>query len=91
MSAAFVSVAIVILLSLLVGLVRVAFTGEPVQRMMAAQLLGTGSVGTLVALAAAGDLPVLLDIGLVFAALSAVAVVAFVHRIWRAGEALHDD
>ncbi|WP_440997023.1 monovalent cation/H+ antiporter complex subunit F [Arhodomonas sp. SL1] len=85
MSTAWVLVAIAILASLALGLVRVAVGGDPVNRMMAAQLLGSGGVGVLLALTAATDTPVLVDAALVFAALAAVSVVAFVHRIWRSG------
>jgi len=89
--ALFLVVAAVILFSILLGLVRVVFGNEPVDRMMAAQLLGTGGVGVLVALAAATGEAVLVDVALVFAALASVTVVAFIHRIWRVGEGPRDD
>ena len=91
METLFMAIAIAILLSLILGLVRVVGGDEPVDRMMAAQLLGTAGVGILVALAAATGEVVLVDVALVFAALAAVAVVAFVHRIGRAGEGPRDD
>lgn len=91
MSLAFAAIALLVLVSILAGLLRVAFGDDPVDRMMAAQLLGTGGVGTLVALAAALGESVLVDVALVFAALAAVAVVAFVHRIGRGGEGPRDD
>lgn len=91
MSVAFAGLALLILVAVVAGLVPVAFGREPVERMMAAQLLGTGGVGMLVALAAAGAAPGLVDVALVFAGLAAVAVVAFVHRIWRASGELPDD
>ena len=91
MSTAFGIIALLILVAVMGGLVRVLLGREPVERMMAAQLLGTGGVGMLVALAAAGRAPGLVDVALVFAGLAAVAAVAFVHRIWRAGEGLADD
>ena len=87
----FVVIAAAILLSILLGLVRVASGDEPVDRMMAAQLLGTGGVGVLIALAAATGELVLVDVALVFAALASVTLVAFIHRIWRAEEGPRDD
>ncbi|QIE43115.1 monovalent cation/H+ antiporter complex subunit F [Meridianimarinicoccus aquatilis] len=47
-------------------------------RIAAAQLAGTGTVATLVLLGTANGVPGYFDIALVFAALSAVAGVAFV-------------
>ncbi|MEF8794604.1 MAG: monovalent cation/H+ antiporter complex subunit F [Thiohalorhabdus sp.] len=91
MSTAFGVIALLILVAVVAGLVRVAFGREPVERMMAAQLLGTGGVGMVVALAAAARAPGLVDVALVFAGLAAVAAVAFVHRIWRTGEGMADD
>ena len=91
MAGLFIAIAAAILLSLVLGLGRVVAGDEPVDRMMAAQLLGTAGVGILVALAAATGEAVLVDVALVFAALAAVAVVAFVHRIGRAGEGPRDD
>lgn len=91
MGVLFTAIAAAILLSLVLGMGRVVAGDEPVDRMMAAQLLGTAGVGILVALAAATGEAVLVDVALVFAALAAVAVVAFVHRIWRAGEGPRDD
>ena len=71
---------IVLLVSLLLGLVRVAVGPTPADRMLAAQLMGTTGVGMLVLLAEALSHPGLRDVALVFALLSAVAAVAFVQR-----------
>jgi multicomponent Na+:H+ antiporter subunit F len=51
--------------------------------MLAAQLFGTAGVAILVLLGFALDIPALIDVGLVFALLSAIAAVAFVrqHRL----------
>lgn len=85
MTTAWLLVTLAIMVAIMAGLVRVSSGGGPVDRMLAAQLLGSGGVGVLVALAATTDAPILVDVALVFAALAAVNVVAFVHRIQRAG------
>jgi multicomponent Na+:H+ antiporter subunit F len=50
---------------------------EPADRIMAAQLVGTGGVGTILLLAAAQDW-MMIDVALVLALLAAFAAVAFV-------------
>ncbi|ETX28619.1 monovalent cation/H+ antiporter complex subunit F [Roseivivax isoporae] len=47
-------------------------------RILAAQLSGTGTVATLILLGAASGTPALYDVALVFAALAAIAGLAFV-------------
>jgi multicomponent Na+:H+ antiporter subunit F len=75
--------ALILLLSMSAGLVRVVIGPTPADRMMAAQLLGTSGIATLLLLAVALDVPALLDVALIFALLAAVAVAAFTRR--RAG------
>lgn len=82
---------VLVLVSVLLGLIPVVRGEEPAQRMLAAQLLGTGGVGVLVALTVLLDAPGLIDVALVFAALAAVAVVAFVQRIWQGTRGQTDD
>ncbi|MGM0475893.1 MAG: monovalent cation/H+ antiporter complex subunit F [Pseudomonadota bacterium] len=77
--------------SVLLGLIPVVRGSEPAQRMLAAQLLGTGGVGVLIALAVLMNAPGLVDVALVFAGLAAVAVVAFVQRIWQGQRGQTDD
>lgn len=72
--------AVVLLVSLIVGLVRVMLGPTPSDRMLAAQLMGTTGVGVLVVLAKALARPALVDVALVFALLAAVTAVAFVQR-----------
>jgi multicomponent Na+:H+ antiporter subunit F len=78
MTEALVIIAIVIILSLLAGLVRVVRGPSQGDRMLAAQLFGTGAVALLLILSQAMDMKALIDVALVFAILAAVAVVAFV-------------
>lgn len=76
--------ALVLLLTMSAGLVRVVIGPTPADRMMAAQLLGTSGIAVLLLLGLALDVPALLDVALIFALLAAVSVAAFTRR--RAGE-----
>ncbi len=81
--------AILIALSLGLGLVRV-FRGPAIEdRMMSAQLVGTTGVGLLLVLGFLLDMPASIDVALVLALLAAVAVVALTRRE-RASESRHD-
>ncbi len=75
--------AVFLLLNILAGLVRVARGPAPPDRMAAAQLFGTLGVAILLVLAEAMNAPALRDAALVFAMLGALALVAFVSRVWR--------
>lgn len=59
------------------GLVRILRGPRDADRMMAAQLLGTGGIAVLL-LAAGGGLPAAADVALTLALLAAFAAVAFV-------------
>ena len=72
--------AVVLLLTLLGGLVRVVIGPTPPDRMLAAQLMGTTGVGVLLLLSQALSSEPLVDVALVFSLLAAVATVAFVRR-----------
>ncbi|MBK1632613.1 multiple resistance and pH regulation protein F [Thiohalocapsa halophila] len=76
--------ALVLLLTMSAGLVRVVIGPTPADRMMAAQLLGTSGMAVLLLLGLALEVPALLDVALIFALLAAVSVAAFTRR--RAGE-----
>lgn len=69
--------AALVLASVAAGLVRVLRGPTDADRMMAAQLLGTGGIATLLLLAAATGQWVLLDVGLALAVLAAFAAAAF--------------
>lgn len=69
--------AALLLLSLGGALWRIWRGPDPADRMMAAQLVGTGGVGTVLLLAAATDWR-MLDAGLVLALLAAFAAISFV-------------
>jgi multicomponent Na+:H+ antiporter subunit F len=66
-------------LLILIGgsLIRVVRGPTPADRMMGAQLAGTGGIAVLLLLAAAGQRWVVLDVALILALLAAFAVVGF--------------
>ena len=67
-----------VLVTVAVGLFRVLHGPTEADRMMAAQLLGTGGVAVLLMLAAATKTPPVVDVALMLALLAAFASVAFV-------------
>jgi multicomponent Na+:H+ antiporter subunit F len=78
--------AVLILISVIVGLIRIWKGPTDADRMLAAQLFGTGGVAVLLVLAHAMQMPSLVDVALVYALLAATATVVFVRRQWRSGE-----
>ncbi len=80
MPAIFLGLALVLLVTMTAGLLRIVIGPSPADRMMAAQLLGTSGIGVLVLLAPALQMPALIDVGLIFALLAAVSVTAFTRR-----------
>lgn len=73
--------AAVVLATIALGLARVERGPCNGDRMLAAQLLGTGAVAVLLLLARAIGAPALLDVALVLALLASVAGAVFVCRI----------
>jgi len=67
-----------VLLMVALGLVRVALGPGRAERMMAAQLLGTGAIGALLLFGAASGEPAVFDVALTLALLAAFASIAFV-------------
>jgi len=78
--------AVLILISVIVGLIRIWKGPTDADRMLAAQLFGTGGVAVLLVLAHAMQMPSLVDVALVYALLAATATVVFVRWQWRSGE-----
>jgi multicomponent Na+:H+ antiporter subunit F len=66
------------------GLVRILRGPGDADRIMAAQLLGTGGIATLLLLAKAMSLPAAVDVALILALLGAFVTVAFVNGFARA-------
>lgn len=78
MASFYMAVAFILLMTMVFGLIRVMRGPSRVDRMLAAQLLGTSSVGILLLLAMAFDQSALRDVALVFALLAAISGLAFV-------------
>lgn len=74
------ALAILLLLQILIGLLRVYRGPNAPDRMTCVQLFSTMGVAVLLLLAEATHTPALRDVGLVLALLGAVAAVAFVSR-----------
>jgi multicomponent Na+:H+ antiporter subunit F len=82
----YLTMALFLLLTLLLGLWRVLRGPTAADRMLAAQLFGTTAVATLLLFAEAAEYVLIRDIALVFALLAVVTVVAFVRRTWESDE-----
>jgi len=80
-----------LVLMVALGLVRVARGPGRAERMMAAQLLGTGAVGALLLFGAATAEPAVVDVALTLALLSAFASIAFVKFALRQDRPGEDD
>nr|WP_296748313.1 monovalent cation/H+ antiporter complex subunit F [Thioalkalivibrio sp.] len=76
-------VALLLLVTLVLGLIRIWRGPTVADRMLAAQLFGTTGVGLLLVLAELQRIPALRDVALVLALLAVMAVLAFVARVWR--------
>ncbi len=70
--------AVVILATVALGLVRVLRGPADTDRMMAAQLLGSGGIAVLMLVGAAARMPAAVDVALTLALLAAFASIAFV-------------
>lgn len=82
----YAGVALLVLASVVAGLLRVVIGPGVADRVMAAQLLGTGGIAVLLLLAAATGTPGLVDVALTLALLAAFATVALVRGAPRGGE-----
>lgn len=76
------ALAVFLMLNLLAGLVRIYRGPTAVDRLLAAQLLGTTGTAVLMVLAARQGGTALLDAAILFALLAAVTLIAFVCRVW---------
>jgi multicomponent Na+:H+ antiporter subunit F len=72
--------AVILALSLALGLVRILLGPGTGDRMLAAQLIGTAGVGILVLLSLSLEQPALIDVALILALLAVVAAAAFTGR-----------
>jgi multicomponent Na+:H+ antiporter subunit F len=74
------AIAIVLMGSILVGLIRVGIGPSAADRMMAAQLMGTSGIGVTLLMAHFIGIMALVDVALIFSLLAAVAITAFTRR-----------
>lgn len=74
-------IALILLVTLLVGLLRVWRGPAAEDRMLAAQLFGTTGVGIMLVLAQILYEPAIRNVALVLAVLAVLAIVAFVGRV----------
>lgn len=72
--------AAVILLTVTVGLLRVLHGPHEADRLMSAQLIGSGGVAALLLFSVAMDAPAIVDVALMLGLLAAFASVAFVNK-----------
>lgn len=75
----YLGVACFLLLTMVLGLVRVFMGPRQEDRLVAVQLFGTTGVAVLLLLAAVLDAPAVRNTAMLFAVLAVLAVVAFVH------------
>ena len=80
-----------VVLMVALGLVRVARGPGRAERMLAAQLLGTGAIGALLLFGAASGDGAMFDVALTLALLSAFASIAFVKFALRQDHQAPDD
>ena len=76
-----IATAIFVLAMVALGLARILWGPSDADRIMAAQLLGTGGVATLLLLGEAMSVPAAVDVALILALLAAFVSVAFVKGV----------
>ncbi len=81
------AVAAFVLAMVALGLARILYGPDDADRIMAAQLIGSGGTAALLLLAAATGAPAIVDVALVLALLAAFATVAFVAGVSGPGAA----
>lgn len=86
MSEFLLAAALFLLVTIVVGMVRVLLGPRNADRMLAAQLFGTTGVAILLLLGEALAMPALTDVALVFALLAVVATLAIVRQGGGPGE-----
>jgi multicomponent Na+:H+ antiporter subunit F len=80
------AVAVFVLATVALGLIRVLRGPGDVDRIMAVQLLGTGGAAALLLLAEAMGIPAAVDLALILTLLAAFVSVAFVESPSRGGQ-----
>ncbi|QBQ55238.1 monovalent cation/H+ antiporter complex subunit F [Nitrosococcus wardiae] len=80
----------ILIVTIMVGLIRIVRGPTAADRMLTAQLFGTTSVAILLLLGEAQDNPSLQDVALIFALLAAITGIAFVRHTWNTEPETHD-
>jgi multicomponent Na+:H+ antiporter subunit F len=75
-----------IMITVVVGLTRILYGPGDADRIMAAQLLGTGGIASLLLVSVARGIPAVVDVALTLAMLAAFASIAFVKNATAAQE-----
>lgn len=76
----------ILLLTLLLGVVRVWLGPTVADRMLASQLFASIGIGLLLVLGELQQIPHMRDVALILALLSILATVAFISRVWIPGK-----
>jgi multicomponent Na+:H+ antiporter subunit F len=76
-----VAIAGFVMTTVVIGLARILWGPGAADRVMAAQLLGTGGIATMLLVGVARDLPAAVDLALTLAMLAAFASIAFVKGV----------
>jgi multicomponent Na+:H+ antiporter subunit F len=76
-----------VMITVVVGLARILWGPGDADRVMAAQLLGTGGIASMLLVGVARDLPAAVDLALTLAMLAAFASIAFVKGVTAAQDA----
>jgi len=76
--------AVLLLLNIVVGMVRILRGPTAADRMLAAEMFATSAVVIVLLMAVVSDNLALVDVALIFALLAALASVTFVSRAWSA-------
>ena len=79
MSLVYYAASAFILAMIALGLIRVLRGPSSADRLMAAQLIGSGGVAVLLLLSAAADVPAIVDVALMLAILAVFASIGFVN------------
>ena len=79
----YTSVVAFILITLILGLLRIFRGPTKADRILTAQLIGTTGVAIILLLSEAMQMQSLIDVALIFALLSAVTATVFVRRLWQ--------
>ena len=88
MTTIYLILALILLLSIVFGLLRIIWGPTAADRMMVAQLFGTCGVAILLLISKALGQLIIEDVALIFAMLAVLSIVAFVCRAWETSDSI---